>query len=131
MRHLASLREPLSQHDKNCDVAPHFSTLEPIRSRTFGCVHARQVGLDPFKKLHAQVLREESRHLDSLMASFNLLERHDPTLVALVLKVMGERDIGARWMASSVAGLADRMPYALLAEGRTDELVKLLMESIG
>jgi hypothetical protein len=87
--------------------------------------------VNPWKKLHAQVLREHVRHLGSLMAAFNLLERHDPELAALIGDVMGSREAAAGWTASTVAGLGDRMPYALLAEGARDEIVRLLMESLG
>jgi hypothetical protein len=87
--------------------------------------------LDPLKKLHSQVLREENRHLTSLMAAFKLLERHEPALAALVLRVMGSHESAARWMAEAVTGPDKQTPYAVLAEGRARDLATLLLESIG
>jgi hypothetical protein len=86
--------------------------------------------LNPWKKLQAQVLREHVRHQGSMMAAFNLLERLDPELAALIIEVMRTREAAAAWTASTVAGLGDRMPYALLAEDDRGGIIHLLMESL-
>lgn len=58
--------------------------------------------------------------------AFAALAESDPELTELAIKVFGQTDKAASWLAGKVSALGNEMPLRLVAEGKRDLVIGCL-----
>jgi hypothetical protein len=81
------------------------------------------------KRIAGELADNESERRRIALDSFAILEREDPEMAKLVLKVFEDRDMAAVWLSDRIRSLGELTSWQCIADGKIEQ-VRMVLNAI-